>query len=110
MPELLRQAFVAAEDRRFYEHDGVGHLGDRPGPWCATSAAAAVEEAPATITQAAGPHGVPQQERTPGPQAQRGGLGRQDFERQLSKQEILDQYINYVYLGSGRPTASPNAA
>jgi len=99
MPELLRQAFVAAEDRRFYEHDGVDIWGIGRA-MVRNIRRGAVEEGASTITQQLARTVYLSQDRTLVRKLKEAALAGK-IERQLSKQEILDQYINYVYLGSG---------
>jgi len=99
MPELLRQAFVAAEDRRFYEHDGVDVWGIGRA-MVRNIRRGAVEEGGSTITQQLARTVYLSQDRTLVRKLKEAALAGK-IERQLSKREILDQYINYVYLGSG---------
>jgi penicillin-binding protein 1A len=98
MPKLLRQAFVAAEDRRFYEHGGVDPVGIGRA-MLRNIRSGAVEEGASTITQQLARTVYLSQDRTLVRKLKEAALAGK-LERQLSKQQILDQYLNYVYLGS----------
>jgi penicillin-binding protein 1A len=98
VPPLVEQAFIAAEDRRFYQHDGV----DLPGIARAVMrnvTERSVQEGASTITQQLARTVFLSQDQTlirKGKEALLAGK----LERQLSKQEILAEYLNVVYLGS----------
>jgi membrane peptidoglycan carboxypeptidase len=99
IPEHVRHAVIAAEDRRFYQHGGYD-LGAIGRAALANVQAGGVEQGASTITQQ-----VAQQEF----------LGREQtlerkwqeirhavaLEEALSKDEILERYLNQVYFGSG---------
>ncbi len=98
MPTLIKKAFVAAEDRRFYEHKGVDI-------WGITRAIltnlkeGAVLEGGSTITQQLARIIFLNQERTLQRKLKEIALAYK-LERELSKDEIIEQYLNHVYLGS----------
>ena len=98
MPELLRQAFVAAEDRRFYEHGGIDPVGIGRA-MLRNIRSGAVEEGASTITQQLARTVYLSQDRTLVRKLKEAALAGK-LEREFSKQQILDQYLNYVYLGS----------
>jgi penicillin-binding protein 1A len=99
MPSYLPAAFIAMEDRRFYEHRGIDPRGlvraswrnFRAGHWVAGGS---------TITQQTAKIVFTSQERT---------LQRKwtelfeaaELEKSLSKTQILEIYLNRIYLGSG---------
>ena len=99
MPQLIQRAFVAAEDRRFYEHDGVDLLGILRALLRNVSQGS-VEEGASTITQQLARTVFLSQDRTLWRKLKEALLAGK-IERQLSKGQILEQYLNYVYLGSG---------
>ena len=99
MPELVKQAFVAAEDRRFYEHDGVDLWGISRALFTNIKQRS-VREGASTITQQLARTVFLSQDRTITRKLREAALAYK-LERQLSKQQILEQYLNYVYLGSG---------
>ncbi len=99
MPILLKKAFVAAEDRRFYKHKGVDLWGI--GRAIATNLRqGAVRQGASTITQQLARTVFLTQERTLTRKLKEAALAYK-LERQLNKQQILEQYLNNVYLGSG---------
>ncbi len=98
MPQLVRQAFIAAEDRRFYDHDGVDLWG--VGRAILTNLKqGSVREGASTITQQLARTVFLSQDRTITRKLKEAALAYK-LERQLSKEQILEQYLNYVYLGS----------
>ena len=99
MPELVKQAFVAAEDRRFYEHDGVDLWGISRALFTNIKQRS-VREGASTITQQLARTVFLSQDRTITRKLREAALAYK-LERQLSKEQILEQYLNYVYLGSG---------
>ncbi len=98
MPELVRQAFIAAEDRRFYQHNGLDLLGISRA-LLRNLRQGAVEEGASTITQQLARTVFLSQDRTLLRKLKEAALAGK-LERQLSKQQILEQYLNFVYLGS----------
>ncbi|ABX08354.1 transglycosylase domain-containing protein [Prochlorococcus marinus] len=98
MPRLIEQAFVAAEDRRFYEHKGVDFWGI--GRALITNIRQQrVAEGASTITQQLARIIFLTQERTYTRKLKEIALAYK-LERHFSKKTILEQYINNVYLGS----------
>ena len=98
MPKLIEKAFVAAEDRRFYQHGGVDTVGILRA-MVRNLKERAVEEGASTITQQLARTVYLDQDRTLWRKIKEAALASK-IERQLSKQQILEQYLNFVYLGS----------
>jgi penicillin-binding protein 1A len=98
VPSLLEQAFVAAEDRRFYQHGGVDPLGIARAV-VRNITQRSVEEGASTITQQLARTVFLSQDRTIVRKLKEAALAGK-LERQLSKQQILTEYLNVVYLGS----------
>lgn len=99
VPPLVLEAFVAAEDRRFYQHGGV----DYPSIARATLTnlfAGGVVEGGSTITQQLARIVFLNQERSLTRKLREARLA-QKIERELSKKQILERYLDLVYLGSG---------
>lgn len=99
LPKDLVQAFIASEDRRFYEHRGV----DYRGIFRATLAnlrQRQVVEGASTITQQLARIVFLDQERTFHRKAKEAMLALK-LEQELTKQQILERYLNLVYLGAG---------
>ncbi|MFM7087295.1 MAG: transglycosylase domain-containing protein [Cyanobium sp.] len=98
VPLLIQRAFVAAEDRRFYQHDGVDLVGISRAV-VRNLSQGSVEEGASTITQQLARTVFLSQDRTLLRKIKEALLAGK-IERQLSKAQILEQYVNYVYLGS----------
>ena len=99
IPETLVEAFIVAEDRRFYEHQGV----DYPSIARATLANVRrreVVEGASTITQQLARIVFLDQDQSMQRKAREALLALK-IERELSKEKILERYLNLVYLGAG---------
>ena len=99
IPKQLVEAFVATEDRRFYEHTGVDYQGIVRA-FGSNLLAGGVVEGGSTITQQLARMVFLDQEHSVWRKL-REALLAQKMERQMSKAEILERYLNLVYLGSG---------
>lgn len=99
IPQKVVQAFVAAEDRRFYQHNGVD-LQSIVRAMATNLLAGDLVEGGSTITQQLARVVYLNQERSFGRKLQEAFLA-QKIERELSKQQVLERYLNLVYLGSG---------
>jgi membrane peptidoglycan carboxypeptidase len=100
MPKHLVDAVLVAEDRRFHHHRGVdGRALLRAA--LVNLASGEVEQGGSTITQQLVKlRYLPEAERTPQTKLQEAILARR-LEREHSKAEILEEYLNGVYLGQG---------
>ncbi len=99
MPSLLGQTFIAAEDRRFYTHKGVDLWGISRAI-LTNLRQGFVKEGGSTITQQLARTVFLSQDRTITRKLKEAALAYK-LERQLTKKQILVQYLNNVYLGSG---------
>ncbi len=99
IPNQLVRAFIATEDRRFYQHNGVDYQGIVRA-LASNLMAGGVVEGGSTITQQLARVVFLNQERSIARKL-REALLAQKIERQMSKEEILEHYLNLVYLGSG---------
>lgn len=99
IPPQLVQAFVASEDRKFYEHAGVDYQAIARAIRANILAGDVVEGA-STITQQLARIVFLGQEQTLDRKV-REAMMAQKMERELSKDQILERYLNLVYLGSG---------
>ena len=93
------QAFIAAEDKRFYEHDGADTTAIIRAAWANWRTGRTVSGA-STITQQVVKNLVLDSKQTLRRKAQEVRLARQ-LERRMSKDEILTLYLNRIYFGSG---------
>ena len=98
MPQLVERAFIAAEDRRFYQHDGIDPTGIARA-MLRNLRQGSVEEGASTITQQLARTVFLSQDRSIIRKLKEAALAGK-LERQLSKQQILEEYLNVVYLGS----------
>lgn len=99
IPKNLQNAFVAAEDARFYQHIGIDPRGILRAVWSNISDRG-VSEGGSTITQQLAKNALLSQERTLKRKIQEAILALQ-IERQYSKNEILELYLNQIYFGQG---------
>jgi penicillin-binding protein 1A len=99
LPKYVPNAFVAIEDRRFYEHFGVDLFGIARAAF-ANLLHRGVAQGGSTITQQLAKNLFLTQERTLMRKLQEALLALW-LERRFSKQEILQLYLNRVYFGSG---------
>ncbi|MBR6013242.1 MAG: PBP1A family penicillin-binding protein [Selenomonadaceae bacterium] len=99
IPLNLQQAFVAVEDNRFYEHRGVDPRGLARAVY-ANLRDQEISEGGSTITQQLAKNAYLTQERTIKRKIQEVFLALQ-LEKQYTKQEILELYLNQIYFGQG---------
>lgn len=99
LPPHVSQAFIAAEDKRFHEHDGADERAMLRALWSNWRAGRTVSGA-STITQQLVKNLVLGPEQTLRRKVQEARLARQ-LEMRLSKDAILELYLNRIYFGSG---------
>ncbi len=99
IPEPLIQAFIAIEDQRFEEHSGVDYLGVIRAA-VSNLVARDVVEGGSTITQQLSRIVYFDQERSLDRKLKEMRMA-QKMEQALDKKQILERYLNLVYLGSG---------
>jgi penicillin-binding protein 1A len=99
IPPVVRHAFVAAEDARFYSHGGVDYLGIVRAAF-ANLRAGHVVQGGSTITQQVAKLLIVGKERSIGRKVREAMLAHR-IEGVLGKDQILGIYLNHVYLGHG---------
>ncbi|MGC1303100.1 MAG: transglycosylase domain-containing protein, partial [Caulobacteraceae bacterium] len=99
MPAYLPHAFLAAEDRRFYAHHGVDLEGVARAAW-ADIGAHHVVQGGSTITQQVVRNIFLSPDQTLKRKLQEAALAWR-IERMMSKDEILQLYLNRTYFGDG---------
>lgn len=99
IPPQLQQAFIATEDRRFWEHDGIDGQGILRA-MVTNVLSGELAEGGSTITQQLARMTYLNQERSILRKLKEARLS-QKIEAKLSKAQILERYLNQVYLGSG---------
>jgi penicillin-binding protein 1A len=98
-PKQLIEAFLAAEDHRFYKHHGIDFKSIARA-FGANIWARDVVEGGSTITQQLARLVFLTQDQTMGRKVKEALLA-QKIDTHLSKDDILENYLNLVYLGSG---------
>ena len=96
---IMQQAVVSVEDRRFWEHAGI----DAPSIARALLAnvdAGEVEQGGSTITQQYVKNTITGDAVTAERKIEEAALAMQ-LERELSKEQILERYLNTAYFGAG---------
>lgn len=99
IPDNLKKAFIASEDRRFKEHNGVDAQGIVRASLNNLRSQGVVEGG-STITQQLARILFLKQEQTIWRKLKEVRLA-QKMEHELTKDQILERYLNLVYLGSG---------
>ena len=97
MPAFLKQAFLAGEDARFYEHPGIDYQGITRAVWSlATTGEKSIGGS--TITQQLARNFFLTAEKTWTRKIKEAFLALK-IEKELSKDEILELYLNKIFLG-----------
>lgn len=99
MPKHIGEAFLASEDRRFFDHAGVDFLGIARA-MVKNLRSGKVVEGGSTITQQLAKVLFLTRERTVSRKVREALLAVR-IERRFSKTEILERYLNTIYLGEG---------
>jgi penicillin-binding protein 1A len=99
MPKYLPAAFIAMEDRRFYSHNGIDPVGLARALLLDLKAHHFVAGG-STISQQTAKIVYTQQQRTMSRKLTE-LIDAAGLEKSLSKQQILQLYLNRIYLGSG---------
>ena len=99
IPETLRRAVVAVEDVRFFEHPGLDYIGMLRAAWTNLRRGGKVEGA-STITQQLARSLFLSSERTFDRKVRELILAYK-MELVLTKEQILELYLNQIYFGQG---------
>jgi penicillin-binding protein 1B len=98
IPQHMIQAVLAIEDRRFYDHVGVDPIGIASAVWDYVSGRKAYLRGGSTLTQQLIKNTFLTQERSPIRKLQDQFMAL-ILERRLSKDQVLELYLNDVWLG-----------
>jgi penicillin-binding protein 1A len=98
IPDLVVNAFLAAEDDTFYEHGGVDFVSMLRAAWVTLTTDET--QGASTITQQLAKNLLLSSERTYTRKAKEAVLAR-EIEKRFTKDEILWRYLNHIYFGSG---------
>jgi penicillin-binding protein 1A len=99
MPRHLRHAVIAVEDAGFYSHHGVSPVAIIRAAF-ANLLAGGIEQGGSTITQQYVKNAYTGSERTIVRKVEEALLAIK-LEREISKDEILERYLNSIYFGRG---------
>jgi penicillin-binding protein 1A len=100
VPDNAKLSFLAAEDASFYEHQGLNYFGMLRA-LAANLRAGSTRQGGSTITQQVVKNVLLDPERTMKRKIRETILARR-LEQSLTKDEILNLYLNHIYLGHGR--------
>jgi penicillin-binding protein 1A len=100
LPPHVKLAVLAAEDAGFYEHEGINYLGIARA-MVVNLRAGRTRQGGSTITQQVVKNLLLDSGRTYARKIREALLARR-LEQELGKDEILELYLNHIYLGHGR--------
>jgi penicillin-binding protein 1A len=100
LPAHVKLAVLAAEDANFYEHTGLNYLGIARAIWV-NLRNKKTKQGASTITQQVVKNLLLDNERTYSRKIREVLLARR-IEQELTKDEILELYLNHIYFGSRR--------
>ncbi|MBM7694144.1 penicillin-binding protein 2A [Peribacillus deserti] len=99
VPEHVKNAVVAIEDHRFYEHNGVDYQGIFRAAVSNVKAGRVVQGG-STLTQQLTKNALLNSDRTYKRKFKEYFLAK-EVEKKFSKDEILEMYLNQIYFGHG---------
>src|SRR5205823_6203523 len=97
VPPLLKHAIIAAEDERFYQHPGIDYIGVMRAAY-ANLVAGGKRQGASTITMQVARNFFLSSEKTLTRRVYEAMLAFK-IEHSLSKDQILELYVNQIYLG-----------
>jgi penicillin-binding protein 1A len=97
VPQQLKNAIIASEDERFYEHPGIDYVGVLRAAW-ANLIAGGRRQGASTITMQVARNFFLSSEKTLTRKLYEALLAFK-IEHSLSKEQILELYVNQIYLG-----------
>jgi penicillin-binding protein 1A len=99
VPQVMKDAVVAGEDHRFWDHNGVDLQGIARAAWVNYQGGETLQGG-STITQQYIKNSYLTSDRTVSRKLREALLATQ-LERRMTKEDILFNYLNTVYFGSG---------
>lgn len=99
VPPVVKKAFLAAEDNRFYQHHGVDFRAIARAAW-RNITSGSTSEGGSTITQQLVKNCFLTPEKILKRKVQEAYLAVQ-LERRYTKDEIFEMYLNWIYFGEG---------
>jgi penicillin-binding protein 1A len=98
VPPQLKNAIIAAEDERFYEHAGIDYLGVLRAAYANLAAGGRSRQGASTITMQVARNFFLSSEKTLTRKLYEALLAFK-IEHSLTKDQILELYVNQIYLG-----------
>ena len=98
IPDVAREAVLAAEDRNFYEHGGISPFGIARAAW--NNITGGSTQGGSTITQQYAKNAYLTQDRSWNRKVKEALLAFK-LETLISKDDILEDYLNTIYFGRG---------
>lgn len=99
IPKNLRDAFIAVEDNRFYDHHGIDPIGIGRAIY-SNIVSGGVAQGGSTITQQLAKNAFLTQDQTITRKVQEAFIAIR-LEQKYTKDEILEMYLNQIYFGQG---------
>jgi penicillin-binding protein 1A len=103
LPEHVPAAFIAVEDRRFWDHDGVDWVRAFGAAWAnvrSRSFGEGFSTIPMQLARNIFPEDLPGSSRTPKRKIEEVRVARL-IEDRFDKRAILEMYLNHIYFGGG---------
>ena len=100
VPQYLIDAILAIEDRRFYEHDGVDYNGTARALF-ENLDAGEIQQGGSTISQQLVKNTMGDPTKRDLKTKLREAVLARRLENEMTKDEILERYLNIIYLGNG---------
>ncbi|HYI62212.1 MAG TPA: PBP1A family penicillin-binding protein [Acidimicrobiales bacterium] len=100
VPQVVIDAVIAAEDRDFFAHGGVDPVGISRAAWSDIRNSSASQQGGSTITQQYVKNVYLSNERTLSRKVREAVMAVK-LEQELSKEQILENYLNTIYFGRG---------
>ncbi len=100
LPQVVIDSVIAAEDRDFFEHGGVDPVGIGRAAWADIRGNSASRQGGSTITQQYVKNVYLTNERTLSRKIREAVMAVK-LEQEISKEQILENYLNTIYFGRG---------
>jgi membrane peptidoglycan carboxypeptidase len=99
IPEYVQHAVASAEDRKFYEHDGVDYVGIARAAW--NNFTGGERQGASTITQQYARNAIEGLEGATYARKVREAVMASKLNDEYGKDEIMEMYLNTIYFGRG---------
>jgi penicillin-binding protein 1A len=100
IPDVVKQAYISAEDKNFYSHSGLDFVGIGRAAFTYFRSGGAVKQGASTITQQVAKNFLLTNDRTLERKIREAILSLR-IENTFTKDKILELYLNEIYLGLG---------